>query len=53
MGTIKYDIVDYGVRMDLQKKSFILEHAENCPHWLKITLWKELGRQVQNYRIAI
>ena len=33
--------------MDLQKKSFI-EPAESCPHWLKTTLWKKLGRLVQN-----
>ena len=38
--------------MDLQKKSFI-EASENCTHWLKITLWKELDRLVQKYRIAI
>ena len=38
--------------MDLQKKSFI-EPAENCPHWLKITLWNKLGYLVQKYRIAI
>ena len=48
----KYDIIDYGVAMDLQKKSFI-ETGESCPHWLKITLWKELGRLVQKYRITI
>ena len=46
-----YDI-DYDTLMDLQKKLFI-EPAEGCPHWLKITLWKELGRLVQKYRIAI
>ena len=28
---IKYDIIDYGVTMDLQKMSFI-ETAESCPH---------------------
>ena len=44
--TIKYDIIDYGATMDLQKKSFI-ETGESCPHWLKITLWKELGRLIQ------
>ena len=38
--------------MDLQKKSFT-EPAESCFHWLKITLWKELGSLVQKYRIAI
>ena len=35
--------------MDLQK-SFI-EPAESCPHRLKITLWKKVGRLVQQYRI--
>ena len=29
--TIKYDIIDYAVMMDLQKKSFI-ENGETCPH---------------------
>ena len=43
---------DYGVTMDLQKKSFI-KTAESCPHSFKFTLWKELGRLVQRYRIAI
>ena len=38
--TIKHDIIDYGVMMDLQKKSFIKPHF---PHWLKITFWKELN----------
>ena len=38
--------------MDLQKKSFI-EAGESFPHWLKMTLWKELGRLTQKYRIAI
>ena len=38
--------------MDLQKKSFI-KPGESCPHWLKITLWMELGPLVQKYRIAI
>ena len=38
--------------MDLQKKSFI-ETGESCLHWLKITLWKELGRLVQKYMITI
>ena len=38
--------------MDLQNKSFI-EPAKSCPHSLKITLWKKLGRLVQKYRIAI
>ena len=36
--------------MDLQKKSFI-DPGKSCPHWLKITLWNELGRLVQKYRI--
>ena len=39
---IKYHITDYGVMMDLQKKTFI-EPAESWPHRLKITLWKEQG----------
>ena len=47
-----YDIINYGVTMDFQKKYFI-EPAESCSHWLKITLWKKLGRQVRKYRIAI
>ena len=39
--------------MDIQKKYFI-KTGESCLHWLKITLWKELGyRLVQKYRIAI
>ena len=38
--------------VDLQKK-FLIEPAESCPRWLKINLWKELGRLVQKYRIAI
>ena len=29
--TVKYDIIDYGVTMNLQKKSFI-ETGESCPH---------------------
>ena len=49
---IKYDKKDYDVTMDLQKKPFI-GSAESCPHWLKITLWKELGSLVERYRIAI
>ena len=49
---IKYDKKDYDVTMDLQKKPFI-ESAESCPHWLKFTLWKELGSLVERYRIAI
>ena len=49
---IKYDIIDYGVTMDLQKMSFI-ETAESCPHWLKITLLKKLDCLVQKYRITI
>ena len=44
--------LNYGVRINIQKKSFI-EPAESCPHLLKITLWKKLGRLVQKYRIAI
>ena len=50
--TIKNDIIDYGVTMDFQKKSFI-EPVESCPHQLKITLRNQLGRLVQKYRIAI
>ena len=38
--------------MDLQKKPFI-KTAESCPHAFKTTLWKELGRLVQRYMIAI
>ena len=34
---MKYDIIEYGVTMDLQKKSFI-ERGESCPHWSKVTL---------------
>ena len=37
--------------IDLQKKSFI-EPAESCPHWLRVTLWRELGRLVQKDMIA-
>ena len=33
------------------KNSFI-KSGESCPHWLKITLWKELGCLVQKYRFA-
>ena len=44
--------INYGVTMDLQKKSFV-EHAESYPHWLKITLWKEIGCLVQKYKVAI
>ena len=29
--TIKYDIVDYDVTMDLQKKSCILKPVKGCP----------------------
>ena len=29
--TVKYDIIGYGVTMDLQKKSFIVP-AKSCPH---------------------
>ena len=50
--TIKYDIIDYGVTKDMEKKSFI-EPAEGCSHWLKTTLWKKLGRLTRKYRIAI
>ena len=50
--TIEYDTTDYGVTMDLHKKPFI-ETGASCPHWLKITLWKELGGLVQKYRITI
>ena len=39
---IKYDKINYGVMM-----------YQSCPHWLKITVRKELGRLVQKYRIAI
>ena len=49
---MKYGIIGYGVTMDLQKKSFI-EPGKSCPHWLKITLWKEFSCLVQKYRIAI
>ena len=38
--------------MDLQKKSFI-EPAENCPYWLKITLWKKLGYLVQKLVLGL
>ena len=38
--------------MDFQKRSFI-KPAESCPHWLKIKLWKELGRLVQKYGVDI
>ena len=34
-------------------EKFFIEPDESCPHWLKITLWKELGRLVHKYRIAI
>ena len=50
--TIKYDTVNYGVKMDLQKNSFT-KPAKSCPHWLDTTLRKELGRLAQKYRIAI
>ena len=50
---MKYDIVDYGVKVELQKKCFILKPAKSYPHWLKATLWKELGHLAQKYRIAI
>ena len=49
---IKYDITDYGIKMELQKKSFN-ERVESCTHWLKIKLRKKLGRLVEKYRIAI
>ena len=45
-------MIDYGVTMDLQKKFFI-KAGESCPHSLKITLSKELGRLVEIYRIGI
>ena len=48
--TIKYDIIDYGVMLDLQKKPFI-ETSETCPHWLKVALWKELILLLKKYRI--
>ena len=38
--------------MDLQKKSFI-KTFKSFPHSFKTTLWKELGRLVQRYKIAI
>ena len=38
--------------MDLQKNYFI-ESGESYRHWLKTTLWKELGHLDQKYRIAI
>ena len=38
--------------MDL-RKNFFIETGEICLHWLKIGLWKELGRLVQKYRITI
>ena len=50
--TINYDVIDYGVTMDLQKKAFI-ETGESSPHWLKITWWKELDRLVHKYEITI
>ena len=49
--TTTYDIIDYSLTMDLQRKSFI-EPAKSCPHWLQIKLWNELGRLVQKYRIV-
>ena len=38
--------------MDLQKRS-IIKPATSCPHRLKITLLKELGRLVHKFRIEI
>ena len=38
--------------VDLEKKS-LTEPAESYPHWLKITLWMELGHLVWKNRIAI
>ena len=52
LSTIKYDIIDYGVKIDFQKKSFI-ERAESCPRLSEIKLWKKLGRLVEKYRVAI
>ena len=46
--TFKYNIIDYCV---MAKNSFI-KPGESCPHWLKITLWKELGHLVQKCRVA-
>ena len=48
---IKYDIVDYGVTMELQRKSFV-EPSEIWPDWLKLALGKELGHPVQKYWIV-
>ena len=31
---------------------YFIEPA-GSPHWLKITLWNELGRQFQKYSIAV
>ena len=45
-------MIDYGVTMDLQKKSFV-EPAKSFLQWLKITLWKKLDCLVQKYTIAI
>ena len=41
--TIEYNIIDYGVTMDLQKKSFI-KTGESCPQ----NLWK-LSALIENY----
>ena len=38
--------------VDRQKKPSI-KPGEIWPHRLKMTLWNELGRLVQKYRIAI
>ena len=46
------DMIDYGVTMGAQKKSFV-KPGESCPHWLKITLGKKLGCLLQKYSIAI
>ena len=40
------------VTIDLQQ-NFFVEPAESCPHWLKFTLSKKLGRLIQKYRIAV
>ena len=47
----EYNIIDYGVTMDLQKKSFI--EPAGSPDRLKLTLWNDLGRQFQKCSIAI
>ena len=47
--TFKEDKIDYGVTA----KNFFIKPDESCPHWLKITLWMELGHLVQKYSVAI